>query len=132
VKPRAGSPERDALYLEDIVASTALIASYLKGTKLADFTSNMEKADAVSRRLIVIGEAVKSLSEATLRGLREAHPDIQWNDIAKLKDRLTHHYWTIDVAQLWEIARVHVPVLKRAVEPMARAARTSAGKPGRR
>ena len=120
------SPERDALYLEDIVDSTVLIETYLKGVKLPDFTANTplgnEKVDCVSRRLIIIGEAVKSLSEPTLRNLREDHPDIQWSDIAKLKDRLSHHYWTIDLRQLWEIAKVHVPILKRAVEPVATAA----------
>jgi uncharacterized protein with HEPN domain len=123
VRKKLSSPARDALYLEDILASTTLIASYLKGLKLDDFIASDEKADSVSRRLIVIGEAVKSLSESTMRNLRENHPDIQWNDIAKLKDKLTHHYWTIDLSQIWEIAKIHVPILKRAIEPLAKAAR---------
>jgi uncharacterized protein with HEPN domain len=123
VRKKGTAPERDALYLEDILASTTLIAAYLKGIALDDFVASDEKADAVSRRLIVIGEAVKSLSERTARLLRDAHPDIQWNDIAKLKDKLTHHYWTIDLAQIWEIAKVHVPILRRAIEPVAKAQR---------
>ena len=123
MRKRLDDPQRDALYLDDILASTILIASYLKGVKLDDFATNDEKVDSVSRRLIVIGEAVKSLSQPTLRSLRERHPDIRWNDIAKLKDKLTHHYWTIDLSQLWEIAKVHVPILKRAIEPLAKAAR---------
>ena len=122
MRKKLDDPARDALYLEDILASTVLIAKYLRGVKLSDFVANDEKVDSVSRRLIVIGEAVKSLSQPTLQALRHAHADIQWGDIAKLKDRLTHHYWTIDLAQLWEIAKVHVPILKRAVEPLVRAA----------
>jgi uncharacterized protein with HEPN domain len=122
MRKKLDEPERDALYLDDIFASTTLIARYLKGVKLEDFTGNEEKVDSVSRRLIVIGEAVKSLSQSTRKMLHDEHPDIQWSDIAKLKDRLTHHYWTIDLAQLWEIAKVHVPILRRAIEPLARAA----------
>jgi uncharacterized protein with HEPN domain len=115
--------DRDVLYLDDILASASLIASYLKGMKLDDFVASTEKADSVSRRLIVIGEAIKSLSAATMNTLRETQPDMQWNDIAKLKDKLTHHYWSIDLAQIWEIAKVHVPILKRAIEPLAKAVR---------
>lgn len=120
--------DRDALYLDDILTSTVLIASYLKGLKRDAFVASDEKADSVSRRLIVIGEAVKSLSEPTMKLLRQTHPDIQWNDIAKLKDKLTHHYWSIDLSQIWEIVKVHVPILRRAIEPLAKAAR----KPGTR
>jgi uncharacterized protein with HEPN domain len=125
VRKKLDDPARDALYLEDILASSILIARYLKGVKLPDFITNDEKADSVSRRLIVIGEAVKSLSQSTQQALRESHRDIRWNDIAKLKDRLTHHYWTIDLSQLWEIATVHVPILRRAIEPLAKAARVA-------
>jgi uncharacterized protein with HEPN domain len=125
MRKKLDDPARDALYLEDILASTLLVARYLKGIKLPDFVTNDEKADSVSRRLIVIGEAVKSLSQPTLDSLRDSHPDIRWNDIAKLKDRLTHHYWTIDLAQIWEIATVHVPILRRAIEPLARAAKSA-------
>lgn len=123
MRKKLDDPARDALYLEDILASCILVTRYLKGIKLPDFITNDEKADSVSRRLIVIGEAVKSLSQPTLNALRGSHPDIRWNDIAKLKDRLTHHYWTIDLSQLWEIATVHVPILKRAVEPLAKPAK---------
>ncbi len=123
MRQKLGLPERDALYLDDILASTLLIASYLQGMKREDFVASDEKADSVSRRLIVIGEAVKGLSEPTMKALRENHPDIQWSDIAKLRDKLTHHYWSVDLAQIWEIAKVHVPVLRRAVDPLAQAAR---------
>jgi uncharacterized protein with HEPN domain len=111
---------RDALYLDDIAASAALIASYLKGVKQAEFLANSEKLDSVSRRLIVVGEAVKSLSASAKRRLEEEHAEIHWNDIAKLKDKLTHHYWSIDPLQLWEIAKIHVPIVRRAIESLTR------------
>jgi len=48
--------------------------------------------DAVQRRVITIGEAVKSLS----RSLRQRHPDVPWSDIARMRDLIGHHYYKLD------------------------------------
>lgn len=45
--------------------------------------------DAVAMRLLEIGEAVKSLSEASTA----AEPSIKWQQIARMCDRLAHHYF---------------------------------------
>ena len=55
---------------------------------------------AVERCLEIIGEAAKSVSPA----VTEAHPEIPWSDMAKVRDRLSHHYHRVDQGQLWTIA----------------------------
>lgn len=60
---------------------------------------------AVERCIEIFGEAAKSLSPA----FRDAHPEVEWSDVAKLRDRLSHHYHRIDPAQLWVIATTYVP-----------------------
>lgn len=47
---------------------------------------------AVERCLEIFGEAAKSVSSE----LREAHHEIPWSDMAKIRDRLSHHYHRID------------------------------------
>ena len=59
---------------------------------------------AVERCLEIIGEAAKSVSPAVI----EAHPEIPWSDMAKVRDRLSHHYHWVDQGQLWTIATVDV------------------------
>jgi uncharacterized protein with HEPN domain len=54
-----------------------------------------------------MGEAVKRLSPAT----RSKHPEVQWKDIAGMRDRLIHGYDSVDIDELWKTATVDVPAL---------------------
>lgn len=45
--------------------------------------------DAVAMRLLEIGEAVKGIRPE----LTATEPDIQWSDIAGMRDFLAHHYF---------------------------------------
>ena len=56
--------------LRDILEAARLIARYLNTTE-ADFRADMQKQDAVMRRIEIIGEAAAHLSDAT----RQAVPD---------------------------------------------------------
>ena len=55
------------------------------------------RQDAVIRKLEIIGEAVKQLSNAT-KGRRH---EIPWKQIAGMRDRLTHDYFGVDLALVW-------------------------------
>lgn len=60
------------VYLQDIVDSIEHIQNYLEETAEQDFYENVEKQDAVLRRLEIIGEAVKNLPLET----RTNYPDV--------------------------------------------------------
>lgn len=62
---------------------------------------------AVERSLEILGEAAKSVSAQ----LAARHPDVPWSEMAKVRDRLSHHYHRIDPAQLWMIATVEIPAV---------------------
>ena len=47
---------------------------------------------AVIFQIIIIGEAVKNISEE----LKEDYPDIPWRNIAGTRDRLIHGYFEIN------------------------------------
>jgi len=48
--------------------------------------------DAIHYRVFTIGEAVKALSS----GMRDAHPEVPWSDIARMRDLIGHHYYKLD------------------------------------
>lgn len=48
--------------------------------------------DAIHYRVFTIGEAVKALSP----GLRDAHLEVPWSDIARMRDLIGHHYYKLD------------------------------------
>jgi uncharacterized protein with HEPN domain len=71
------------------------------------FESDVVLRRAMERSLEIIGEAAKAVSAE----LREAHPEVPWPAMAKIRDRLSHHYHRIDPAQLWVVAETDVPAL---------------------
>ncbi len=77
----------------------------------AAFDADIALRRAVERCLEILGEAAKSVSPA----LTTAHREIPWGDLAKVRDRLSHHYHRVDREQLWVIATVDVPAI---VDPL--------------
>lgn len=48
--------------------------------------------DAIHFRVFTTGEAVKTLSS----GLRDAHPEVPWSDIVRMRDLIGHRYYKLD------------------------------------
>jgi uncharacterized protein with HEPN domain len=46
---------------------------------------------------------------------RVAHPEVPWDDMARVRDRLSHHYHRIDPEQLWNIATHDIPTVADAL-----------------
>lgn len=95
--PREG---RDLAYLDDIRECCVLVIEYLRGKNFADFAASRSFQDSVVHRLYLIGEAAKNVGEST----RTKYPTIAWRDLTRLRDRLAHHYWSISIEQVWDIA----------------------------
>lgn len=70
--------------------------------------------DAVIRNLEVIGEAAKALSAET----RAQRSEIPWTDIAAMRDRLIHGYFTVDLDLVWDVVASHLSSLDAAVESL--------------
>ena len=77
------------------------------------FFSDQEKHWAVVSHLLIIGEAVKNLSDE----FRRAHPEVSWSDIARMRDKLIHHYAQIDLVEVRNAATRNVPELLTFIEP---------------
>lgn len=73
----------------------------------AAFDADVALRRAVERCLEILGEAAKAVSPE----LRDEHPDVPWTAMAKIRDRLSHHYHRIDPAQLWVVAETEIPAL---------------------
>ena len=102
-------PERtDTAALTDIIEAVNRIQRYVGTATLAEFLQKPETQDAVVRNFEVIGEAVKSLSD----GLRKRHTDVEWTKIAGMRDRLIHHYFSVDWDVLWDALQNNLPTLK--------------------
>jgi uncharacterized protein with HEPN domain len=104
----------DAHRLADMLMAADEIAGIVsRGRDVYD--SDVTIRRAVERCIEIFGEAAKSLSSE----LRHEHAEIPWSDIAKVRDRLSHHYHRIDHAQLWVIATVNIPAATEQVRRIA-------------
>lgn len=98
---------RDDERLADILASAEAIAIHLKRGGLGDGLV----FDAVRVRLIEIGEAVKDIDP----GLLGSEAEIPWQDVAGMRDHLTHRYFDTAHSIVQATVDVDLPPLVAAV-----------------
>jgi uncharacterized protein with HEPN domain len=97
----------DDEWLNDIVVAIAAIDEYLSS---GDLHQGMTY-DACRVRLMEIGEAVKHIDPALL----EREPTIAWNQIARMRDVLVHHYHDTDFAVVEAVVTERLPPLRNAI-----------------
>ena len=76
---------------------------------------------AFARSLEIIGEAAKKVTGE----FRERYPDVEWSNMAKMRDKLIHHYFGIDYQIVWQVAAEDIPVLKSKIEAIIKNERKS-------
>jgi len=103
--------KNDSAYLEHILNAIQNINRFMKGVTEKEFLGNTEKQYAVLRAPEVIGEASKNLSKET----KAQYPEVEWTDIAGMRDKLIHQYFGVDLALVWETVKTNLPQLEKAV-----------------
>lgn len=109
---------RSDVVLDEILDAIALVEHELVGHTRASFATSPFLQLATERSLEIISEAVRHLPDDLLA----MRPDIAWNDIRAIGNRLRHEYWRVDPALIWSIVVDDFPVLRSAVEDLRRRA----------
>ncbi len=97
----------ESAFLHHIFEQTEIILDILSKTNCDEFLQNTMYQYTVIRALEIIGEASKHISEET----REKYPEIPFKDMAGLRDRLIHGYFSVDPLLVFGIAEGDVPEL---------------------
>lgn len=99
--------QRDLQFLLDMLQSAELILSYTAQCTKDEFVANVQLQDSVIRRLLVIAEAARRVSDAT----RQALPNVSWQEINGMRNRLVHEYDDVNLNIVWDAVQFEIPPL---------------------
>jgi uncharacterized protein with HEPN domain len=107
---------RDAAALWDMVQAIERIEEFTSGITEADYLDNELLQSAVERKLEILGEAARRVSEA----FQAQHPAIDWRNTIGLRNVIAHRYDQVQQEVIWRIVQTVLPdvvVLLRGLLP---------------
>jgi uncharacterized protein with HEPN domain len=99
--------QRDLQFLLDMLQSAELIMRYIDQHSKDEFIEDVQLQDSIIRRLLVIAEAARRVSEATKQTL----PNVSWQEINGMRNRLVHDYDDVNLNIVWEVVQTEIPTL---------------------
>jgi uncharacterized protein with HEPN domain len=67
---------------------------------------------SILHQLIILGEAAASVDTS----FRDKFPEIPWPQIVAFRNILIHHYFGVDMDEVWEVVERDLPELRRKIE----------------
>ena len=101
----------DQEWLKDIQQNANLVIRFVSSTSREEFLKDEMRSMATAKAVENIGEAVKQISKE----LKERHPNVNWVGPARMRDRTTHGYWSINYNIIWDTATQEIPVLREQI-----------------
>jgi uncharacterized protein with HEPN domain len=103
-------PPDDSFLLRTILRSCEDALSFSPPDSQGFFADEKSQA-AVMHRLLVLGVAAKRLSLP----FKQSHAGLPWRACGKLRDRLAHDMYELEVERIWDALTYGIPPLRTAV-----------------
>ncbi len=88
--------QRDLLLLREMIDAAEQARALVAGRTASEVDNDRQRHDALLWNFTVLGEAANLVSEAT----KSRFPDVPWRTPARLRNRVVHAYWSIDIGVL--------------------------------
>ena len=113
------NPGQPLSLLYDMLDSAERILRLLDGVARETFLepANIVIQDAVSYRLVIIGEAAASLLAKHPEFCLQ-HPEVPWKGARAMRNFIIHDYMNIDLERIWETTAVSIPELAALLKPL--------------
>src|SRR5438105_116137 len=105
---------RETAALVDMLNCAERIRQWVANMSKDEFIKDQKTQWAVLYDIIIIGEAVKRLSET----FTNAYPGIPWRRIAAMRNILIHSYDRVDLNEVWDVVQIHLPELVRNINAL--------------
>ncbi len=100
---------KDDAYIQHMIDAISQIETYTKNIDYKDFEKDELRQDAVIRQMEILGEASKRVSEE----MKEKYPEMPWQDVAGMRDKLIHGYFGVDTQIVWTTIQNDIPQLRK-------------------
>ena len=104
--------EPDLIRLRHMLEAAREALSFVEGMTRRDLDSDRKLVLSLVREIEVIGEAASKVSPETKSEL----PDLPWQDIIGMRNRLVHVYFDVDLDVVWDSVTKDLPELIRLLE----------------
>jgi uncharacterized protein with HEPN domain len=101
----------DEVRLRHMVDAVETALRFVAGKERSDLDTDEMLVLALTKLVEIVGEAAKQVTTGT----RDQHPDVPWSAAARMRDRLVHHYFDIDLDVLWSTVEADLPGLLDAL-----------------
>lgn len=82
-------------------------AEFSKGRSRSDLDKDEKLTLSLVHLLEILGEAAGKVSE----DFRQHHPEIPWNRVTGIRNRLAHGYFDVDLDIVWQTVTARLPEL---------------------
>lgn len=97
----------DEVRIRHLVEAAEKAVAYAADRAREDLDSDELLRLALTKLVEIVGEAAKQVSDAT----RAQYPDVPWSAAARMRDRLVHHYFDVNLDVLWSTVTEDLPSL---------------------
>jgi uncharacterized protein with HEPN domain len=104
-------PPPDDARLRHLVEAAEKAIAFAEGRDRQDLDSDEMLRLALTKLVEIVGEAAKYTTEAT----RDRYPEMPWAAASRMRDRLVHHYFDIDLDILWSTVTTDLPAILDAL-----------------
>ncbi len=104
-------------YLGHIAEATSLILEYTQGMSKEEFLRDRKTQQAVLVNIMTIGEIAALIRNGHAEFVAD-HPEIEWNKMRGMRNVLSHEYWSINLAVVWETVSRNIPLLDSKVREL--------------
>jgi uncharacterized protein with HEPN domain len=100
------------LFIKDIIESVKQIEIFITGMGFDEFILDDRTANAVIRKLEIIGEASKNIPDH----IRIKYSELPWSEMARMRDKLIHAYFGVDYEIIWRVIKERLPSIRQQLE----------------
>jgi uncharacterized protein with HEPN domain len=93
------------VFLRHVLDEITFLLEHTRALSFADLMEDAVLQRACARSFEIMGEAVKNLSS----DFRRKHKEIDWKNIAGMRDKLIHQYFGVNWNILWNVIKEKLP-----------------------